>query len=143
LDNAAEREAVYRRLNGWVWTIVLVAAACSIRFYSLLTGLWLAMLVPVLLAGTAIHPHWILSRMMEWKPLRWIGRISYSLYLWQQVFLAPGWIQPRAWQRWPWNVLEAVAVAALSYYILERPLLRVGRRLANQVRFSTPQEVSA
>jgi peptidoglycan/LPS O-acetylase OafA/YrhL len=81
--------------------------------------------------------------MMEWKPLRWIGRISYSLYLWQQVFLAPGWIQPRAWQRWPWNVLEAVAVAALSYYILERPLLRVGRRLANQVRFSTPQEVSA
>ena len=46
LDNAAEREAVYRRLNGWVWTIVLVAAACSIRFYSLLTGLWLAMLVP-------------------------------------------------------------------------------------------------
>ncbi len=76
LDNATEREAVYRHLNGWVWTIVLVAAAWSIRFYSLLTGLWLAMLVPLLLAGTAIHPHWILSRMMEWKPLRWIGRIS-------------------------------------------------------------------
>ncbi|HEY3455190.1 MAG TPA: acyltransferase [Bryobacteraceae bacterium] len=46
----------------------------------------------------------------------YIGVISYSLYLWQQVFLGPH-------LRW-WS-LPAVAVCALgSYYLIERPFLR-------------------
>jgi peptidoglycan/LPS O-acetylase OafA/YrhL len=132
LDSEAEREMLTRRLNAWTWMFVLAAAVWCVRLYSLLTGLWLAMLIPVLLAGTAVHPEWILSRVMEWKPFRWIGTISYSLYLWQEVFLAPGWAPVHVWQRWPWNILGAVAAAALSYYALERPLLRMGRRLAQR-----------
>jgi len=63
--------------------------------------------------------------------VRWFGRISYSLYLWQGIFLVPGWVQPEHWwQQFPYNIGATVAVATSSYYALERPLLRWGRRLA-------------
>jgi peptidoglycan/LPS O-acetylase OafA/YrhL len=143
MDSELEREVLVRRLNWWVWAIVFAAATFCLRYYSLLAGLWIAMLIPVLLAGTAIHPEWTLSRVMEWKPLRWIGSISYSLYLWQQVFLLPGWDRAAGWQRWPWNIAGLFAAAALSYYVVERPLLRTGRRLAEQVRPRTAQQIAA
>ena len=95
------------------------------------------MLTPLLLAGTAIHPNWTLSRALEWRPLRWIGRISYSLYLWQQIFLIAGWNQAtHAWQRWPWNLAATFAVATASYFMMERPLQLIGRQLADRLRLS-------
>jgi peptidoglycan/LPS O-acetylase OafA/YrhL len=121
-----------RRYRLPVWLGLLAAAIAFLNFYSLLTGLWLAILIPLVLAGTAMHPEWRVSRALEWTPLRWVGRISYGLYLWQQIFLIPGYMQPaHPWQRWPWNLLATFVVAGVSYYAIERPLLRVGRRLAS------------
>lgn len=59
--------------------------------------------------------------LLESAPLRWMGRISYGLYLWQQLFLVPqaGAFLPR--------VALTFAAAAASYYLMERPLLRYAR----------------
>jgi peptidoglycan/LPS O-acetylase OafA/YrhL len=91
------------------------------------------MLIPAILAGTLVHPHWWISRALSWGPLAWLGRISYSLYLWQELFLTPGW-EPASqwWRHWPWNLLASLAAATLSYYLVEKPLIRTGQRLAAQ-----------
>jgi peptidoglycan/LPS O-acetylase OafA/YrhL len=61
-----------------------------------------------------------------------IGVISYSLYLWQQLFLSPtGWL---ATAHVIGPLLGAFAAATLSYFCVERPLLR----LAGPSRPTTP-----
>jgi peptidoglycan/LPS O-acetylase OafA/YrhL len=57
--------------------------------------------------------------------LRYCGKISYSLYLWQQLFLVvkyPAWGVLRAF---PMNFLAPFACAMLSYYLVESPALRL------------------
>lgn len=60
--------------------------------------------------------------------MRWVGVLSYSLYLWQQLFLYP---RQAAWmvaQQFPLNLLVTLAVAALSYYTVESAFLRLKDR---------------
>jgi peptidoglycan/LPS O-acetylase OafA/YrhL len=45
------------------------------------------------------------------------GVLSYSLYLWQQLFLGPR-------LRW-WSLPTLIIVACLSYFLIERPFLRL------------------
>ena len=63
-----------------------------------------------------------MGRALNWGPVAWLGRISYSLYLWQQIFLAK---EPLfAGQRFPWNLVWVVGLALVSYYGVEQPALR-------------------
>jgi peptidoglycan/LPS O-acetylase OafA/YrhL len=71
---------------------------------------------------------WLLSgstgmirNILEWKPLRWVGLLSYSLYVWQQLFLAP---RSPLLTPFPINVGCALLAAILSYYLVESPLRR-------------------
>jgi peptidoglycan/LPS O-acetylase OafA/YrhL len=101
-------------------------------------GLALAALVPWALLGTVVRPRGPLGRVLEWAPLAWVGRMSYSLYLWQQLFFTC-YSGNRAaglgyMQDWPWNALALLACAAASHYLLERPLTRLGRALAERRR---------
>jgi len=59
----------------------------------------------------------------------WFGRISYSWYLWQQlftVFSKPAWLGLRTF---PFNVATSLLVAVISYRFVERPFLRMRDRL--------------
>lgn len=67
-------------------------------------------------------------RLFRRPALRYIGRISYSLYLWQQLFLMtkrPDWGMIR---RFPWDIVAIVVVAVLSYHFIEQPVLRLKER---------------
>jgi peptidoglycan/LPS O-acetylase OafA/YrhL len=90
----------------------------------LLFVLWPAMHVSI--AGLLLHvvqrPYWILNV----RPVVWLGKISYSLYLWQQVFVFGE--HPRPW----YSVLFAVALATASYYLVELPMLRSRERRSEQ-----------
>jgi len=56
----------------------------------------------------------------------WVGVLSYSLYLWQQPFLNP---MTSAWYTaFPVNVALACGAALISYYVIERPALRLRDR---------------
>lgn len=92
----------------------------------------LAILMPLPLLFTSAHAgNWI-GRTLESRPFRWFGRISYSVYLWQMLFLTAYGIPVSlgSAQRLPWNLLFALTAACLSYYLIEQPLRRVGRKLA-------------
>ena len=51
-----------------------------------------------------------------------IGRLSYSLYVWQQLFLGSGvfWFS-----EFPVNILATFSTAIGSYFIIEKPFLKL------------------
>jgi len=119
-------------------TPVLVAAVVLIETIALpdwkatlaLLSLKLVLL-PLAILSTVMRPDGLLARPLEWRALRWIGRISYSLYLYQQLFLvwdvaqAPGL---RAFQTLPASLLFALACAYASYRWIETPMIQLGHR---------------
>lgn len=84
--------------------------------------------VAVVIAVAVRNPAGLWARLFELPPLAWMGRLSYSLYIWQQLFA------PEIGLDWPWFVgLPLTFLAASgSYYLLEKPLneLRKGLRAA-------------
>jgi peptidoglycan/LPS O-acetylase OafA/YrhL len=66
-----------------------------------------------------------LTRIVEWRPVQWIGDISYSLYLWHfpiiTFFLAEAQRLPRL-RELPVLFALTTLLAVISYYALERPL---------------------
>jgi peptidoglycan/LPS O-acetylase OafA/YrhL len=127
---ASER---YRRLldSRWFWAIPIGCAALT-----LVTRPWFGLGIAMTLAnvGIALTVHRCVSRptsavsaFLEHPILVRIGVLSYSLYLWQQLFLnrhSNAWINT-----FPVNLAFAFLVAALSYRLIERPFLRVSETL--------------
>ncbi len=93
-----------------------------------------AVLMPALVLSTVLQPASLLGRVLEWRPLRWLGTISYSLYLWQMLFLprmaSMGHGVFRYLQQPPWNLLAILTMACLSRYLIEVPMTRLGHRLS-------------
>lgn len=73
---------------------------------------------------------------LNWPPIVWIGTLSYSLYLWNELFLkaypASCWIRA-----FPQSLLATLSCAGLSYYLLEKPFARLRRLLFPQGREKT------
>jgi peptidoglycan/LPS O-acetylase OafA/YrhL len=68
-----------------------------------------------------------IGQALNWKPIAFVGVLSYSLYLWQQLFLnrnSTAWVNT-----FPQNLAFAVAAALASYLLLEKPLLKLRRHL--------------
>jgi peptidoglycan/LPS O-acetylase OafA/YrhL len=88
-----------------------------------------AMLACLLIASTVASPARLLARLLEKSAVAWVGRMSYSIYLWQQLFLVPAG-NPH-WQL-PLRLAGIIVVAWVSYAFIERPLIAVGRRLIDR-----------
>jgi peptidoglycan/LPS O-acetylase OafA/YrhL len=95
---------------------------------------WLTAAFPFVVLSTVLHPESLPGRLLEWAPLRFIGRISYSIYLWQQLFMAVAHSAAGTSLAWvdyaPVNYLLTFAAALLSFYCIEKPAIRLGHRLA-------------
>lgn len=73
------------------------------------------------------RPTGVIGSFLNWTPLVWIGQLSFSLYLWQQIFT---WHSKLPWLgQFPQNIIAAFAAASLSYYLLETPLAAVRKRV--------------
>ncbi len=102
--------------------------------------------LPILwIVATVFHPVSLTTRFLEHPVLRFVGRISYSLYLWHVltnylwhlVLFNDGGPMSHIHTHWLHSLLErparvatSFAIATASYYWLEKPLIRVGHRLA-------------
>lgn len=137
----ASRNHTTRAAGTATATVLLVCAVLllvpPLRRVPLLTGndgLAFGWAFAVMIPGMVLGPRW-LRRPLEWRPVRFVGSISYSLYIWHMVVFAQ--IAPHlsglstASER---VVVGFVAEAALcipiafvSYQLTERPFIHRGR----------------
>jgi peptidoglycan/LPS O-acetylase OafA/YrhL len=134
------REPWFKAKIGAAFHPVLLFGACGYlliaNFVSERTPMWYESLfgislttgcIALLLLYVVLRPDTPVARVLNWEPVRHIGVISYSLYLWQQMFLGVSWV-PNTYR----NVLAALACAELSYWLVERPSLNVRDRLQSK-----------
>jgi peptidoglycan/LPS O-acetylase OafA/YrhL len=80
-------------------------------------------LIACWLLGSVNSAGVVMSRLLNARPMVALGTVSYSLYLWQQLFIGfEGLGALRA-------LAASVAAATTSYVLVERPLLGLRRRL--------------
>ncbi len=97
--------------------------------------------VVILHLVTASSP---LSRMLSWRPLVYLGLVSYGLYLWHLPVYKLLYYQ---FDDWPFPAVATLAItlslalAAASYHLVERPFLG-HRRRAEDPPVATPHTVA-
>jgi len=68
----------------------------------------------------------LLFKFLNFKLIALIGVLSYSIYIWQQLFVSGDGIFPIS--VYPYNVLFLVTIPCLSYYFYEKPFLNLKSR---------------
>ncbi len=126
------RDALARAVDRWAGVLTSLLAAGIGTTWLLADGVdtgWLFTgglfahsLCSALLIGLCVQaPHAGVAKALSWQPLQWLGRISYSLYLWHwPVFVL---FSPAAgWGRTAIACAVSIGVAALSKYLVEDPV---------------------
>jgi peptidoglycan/LPS O-acetylase OafA/YrhL len=92
------------------------------------------LLITLMVASTLVVEEGLAHKWLNSRLLVAIGSISYSLYVWQQIFL----LHPKGTHPLgivadlPWNVVGAVLAAILSYRFIEQPSARLAKRFASR-----------
>ena len=109
------------------WALTMLLAMLLIPWFPASSALrsifMLFVLRPLLnvsIAGLVLHVIQVPYQALNWSPVAWLGRISYSLYLWQELFCSNASLHLGYFL-----VVPALASACLSYYCVEQPMLRL------------------
>ncbi len=130
------KNVIVRFCHPWAALLFVCVAGCVGSIYSHTFAYRLVVPIgfPFLILSTTFHPESWVGKFLEWPLLRALGRISFSIYLWQQLFFI-GDAQPANGllgflQTGPWNLMATLGVATVSYFALEKPMMRLGHKLS-------------
>lgn len=90
-------------------------------------------LIGIILMYSVFGPHKYWFSFLNLKWVSFIGTISFSIYLWQQLFISgiDWWIA-----QFPQNLVAVAAMALFSFYMIETPFLRLKSKLATTDQYS-------
>ncbi|HMA01776.1 MAG TPA: acyltransferase [Gemmatimonadaceae bacterium] len=127
-NHASYRRLLERRAMELWPVVILVVAVANARWehFGAIAGIALLnMAIAVWIDWCLRYPESRVGRILNARPIAFIGVLSYSIYLWQQPFLRPGHTL-----RFPLSILCIGALALISFYLVERPMLRLRARMA-------------
>jgi peptidoglycan/LPS O-acetylase OafA/YrhL len=108
--------------------LLLVNKALTLRLkgeYDLLAGITAqGICCGIVVLYSVWNPQSFWGKVLNNRAIRHVGIISYSLYLWQQLFTLHGWLSA-----FPWNVAIIFGCAELSYLLVEKPSFYLRDRL--------------
>jgi peptidoglycan/LPS O-acetylase OafA/YrhL len=87
----------------------------------------LDLLLVLFVARCVFQPQDTVGRFLNLGPMTFTGKLSYSLYLWQQLFFHYSFIP-----MFPLNVIGTAGLASMSYFLLEKPFLKIRSSLRRQ-----------
>lgn len=89
-----------------------------------------AILTAVLIASVCLSNRGFVARFLCWKPVRWVGTVSYGLYLWHWPVFVVLTQQSTGWPGWTVDMVRValtVGIATVSFYVVEQPIRRMHR----------------
>jgi len=117
----ASIRAWLERHGPWLFYACVPAYGWYVYRYQQLIPFAESLLIALMIAVTSTRPSFAISRALENRQLRFLGVTSYSLYVWQQLFLMP---------RSGGLFALLLPLAALgSWSLIEQPCIRFGRQL--------------
>jgi peptidoglycan/LPS O-acetylase OafA/YrhL len=125
-------DKIMTKIPRLVFLIAPVAAVLSSAFaqwpsFYLTIGATITNLsISIVALWCIVHAHSVVGQLLNARAAIFLGTISYSLYLWQQLFMDTA-LMPASFA-FPANAILAMAAATGSYYLLERPLLALRQR---------------
>jgi peptidoglycan/LPS O-acetylase OafA/YrhL len=150
-QESLRQNALYQRvLKSKLFLFIPLIVLCAVIFMESHRRRYLLVSIPVQNIGIAACIAWcvtntsgIIGRILNAKPVVFLGKMSYSVYLWQQLFLNPH--SSAIVASFPLNLLLVATASLVAHYAVERPSLQMrqwleARLFARQKReFILPQ----
>ena len=110
----------------WLIVALLLIIVPLTPFAAIMLPLLPVLIVYLIFAGNFV---WTVRYILETRVLQWLGLCSYSLYLWQQLFLA---LPDRYADATPPTLLLLPVMVIASVWLIEKPFIVLGRRWSRQ-----------
>jgi len=102
-----------------------ISGAQRLAFH-IFMSLWLAAIV--------LRPASSVTRLLDWRPIAFVGAVSYGMYLYHMwsIHIVRTLIEkaglPQFWLQFPLALALTIAIAAASYFLYEKRFLNLRRR---------------
>jgi peptidoglycan/LPS O-acetylase OafA/YrhL len=97
---------------------------------SVFTGLIICFLTGYLIVSNITPGQDLVFKFLNTKSLKTVGLLSYSIYIWQQMFTSIDDKLPAFMTKAPYNIICIIAVSCCSYYFYERSFLKLKSRFS-------------
>ena len=106
-----------------------------------IAGVWLGGLKATAIGVAILTSVEVGFRILNLGFVTWVGRLSYSIYLWQQFFLLQ-YMGGAGSKHVPLRLCAILVASILSYYLIERPMLKFKAPSARGGRSSESEVVA-
>lgn len=135
--------------SGFLYVFPATMHGLSLAFDNILSGYVRCVGIAGIIGWLYLNQKSAAVKCLEFKPLKYLGTISYGIYMYQGLFLATGstrhighfWPPPSQLTGFFWVVI----LAPLSYHLFEKPFIRLKHKFksstverVNKVTIQTP-----
>ncbi len=112
-------------------TILFLFPIYSLKYILFLSPICMSFGIASFIGWIYFHQETRCTNFLNINTLRYIGKISYGIYVYQGLFLKTGPGGNLFIQQFPQNLILTMITAVISYEILEKPFLKLKSKFSN------------